>query len=421
VAVVALLVVALFAVVRTTGPVQPADGPGSLPDRIYPAPSRMLTLQQSPIGRIGMLYAQPVVNGGSAWVAIGADVDAYRWVTPFDGTSDTVAVSDDGRIVAVGHADGFDARGCHVQVLDATTGAVRTLVPPGAPQGCRIDAVSLSPDGRLLATSLSLVVARDQQGWSGRSGWWEVDTAGGAWRRLDAVATDTLVGWLDAEPVFGSPWRQSVTDNGMSVSVGTLTVMRGGRAQRLGVLRSAVSASGSPASLSPDGRLIAGVSGPGDGATGGIGVASLVVYDVASGRAVRQEPLGRSSAQASVVVGWRDATTPVVSSSALSETAAVQPPPPGGVVALPTVRPPQVLTRAETTTVYSTARVAQDVLRGGVVRQAQPPAQPWYDPRILGPTVRDAVGPKGAGALVMLVLLGLAVYPSNLRRRRRHT
>jgi hypothetical protein len=79
-----------------------------------------------------------------------------------------------------------------------------------------------------------------------------------------------------------------------------------------------------------------------------------------------------------------------------------------------------VLTQADTAATYSTARVAQDVLRSGVVRQARPSAQPWYDPRILVPTVRDAVGPMGAGALVLLVLLGLAAYPSSLRRRR-HT
>jgi hypothetical protein len=45
--------------------------------------------------------------------------------------------------------------------------------------------------------------------------------------------------------------------------------------------------------------------------------------------------------------------------------------------------------------------VAADVLAGGQVRQAQPPNQPWYDPRTGGPWLVDH--------WVWLLLAGLAV------------
>jgi hypothetical protein len=65
-------------------------------------------------------------------------------------------------------------------------------------------------------------------------------------------------------------------------------------------------------------------------------------------------------------------------------------------------------------------RLAQDILASGQVRSAEPPHQPWYDPRTLGPAVVDWVGGHtvllGWVAVLVIAVAGGVV----VRRRARH-
>ena len=71
------------------------------------------------------------------------------------------------------------------------------------------------------------------------------------------------------------------------------------------------------------------------------------------------------------------------------------------------------------------AALAADVLASGEVRTAEPPNQPWYDPRTLGPAISDTasgwVGNAAAQglALALFVVGGLVLLTRRINRRRR--
>ena len=424
VALVALLVAALFVVVQGQASVQPADGPGSLPDRIYPAPSRMLTLQQAPIGPVSMLYAQPVVNGQSSWIAIGAHTDEYRWVAPIIDASHgsvPVSLSGDGHVMAVGVTE-QDARSCSVDVYDARVGTVRSIVPTAAPKGCQVAEVSVSPDGGVVLAQVWRVTQRHSNGYGSRSSWEAVNVSTGQWHRVDASGGDTFVGWMDADPVFESNAARfhktqrlgldpvallSVDDQGAGLS---------GPFGRLRHLVSGVSSS----SLSPDGRLLAAVVDPSPASSHTIEPRTLRVWDVRRNQLVREVPLGRNVDTSVLLVGWQNDSTPVLSQVPVAKGGDPASGPDGGLFAYPPDGPEQRLISAPRSTTFFSAVVAPDVLRLPV-RAAAPPRDPWYDARLLGPRLGDAL--RTPVSLLLLVALAIGAWVLVLRyyNRRRLT
>jgi hypothetical protein len=113
------------------------------------------------------------------------------------------------------------------------------------------------------------------------------------------------------------------------------------------------------------------------------------------------------------VVGWRDASTPVVSAVRTDGGT-------GELIAYSSRDDSsEVLVRAgeaEAPPYYLTSRVASDVLAQGQVREAQPPEQPWYDLRTLGPATGEWIaGHRFLVALIVVALVGTIVVVARRR------
>ena len=408
-AVVALAVVSLAVAVQGERAVQPADGPGSLPDRIFPVGSRMLTLDQAPIGRIAMVYAQPVVGRASSWVAVGADADSYRFVAPFSGGGDSpLDVAPDGTAVAVG-VTAEQAASCRVDLVAATTGTTRSVTLPNVPLGCSIDSLRFSPDGRELVVGATRVTARDGSGWSGSAAWFLVTEKVGV-VELGHRAFDELVGWDATTPVVAGQRSDNGPPRPSLIRLEVERPLSGATTSYPGT---------SPWSLSPDGQLIAVLPDPSSTVSHSVEPRRLQVYDTTNGQRLRVVRLGLTSGDSAQVVGWRDDTTPVVSwrpvvKDALGDPTAAD----GRIVAYPATGEPVVLTLAARDSQFSFVRLAQEVLRSGEVRSATPPDQAWYDPRTLLPDVWGWTRWPllGFGVLLALALGGLVVGRSRSRR-----
>jgi hypothetical protein len=68
-------------------------------------------------------------------------------------------------------------------------------------------------------------------------------------------------------------------------------------------------------SLSPDGARLAGLSDPTPGASGDGSVWDLHVYSLSTGEELLNQNLSSFQEDMSIVVGWRDSMTPVVSAA----------------------------------------------------------------------------------------------------------
>jgi hypothetical protein len=178
----------------------------------------------------------------------------------------------------------------------------------------------------------------------------------------------------------------------------------------------------SPQSLADESPLLAGLNDPTANVSGD-GNLSLQVVDTTQGQLV-SEATGMNDFF-SDVVGWRDATTPVLSQVVIEGRAQNNGNVIGQIVAYPVGAAPEVLTVAPigaATSYYESGRVAQDILAGGQIREAEPPHQPWYDLRTLGPSMRDAVSPYMVLVVVLLVVgVAAAVFRLSRRRREAHS
>jgi WD40 repeat protein len=407
VAVVVLLAVGLVAMTRSPE-VVPASGPGSLPDQIFPTRQHILTLEQAPIGRVSMVYEGPVLGGVTSWVAVGADSDEYRFAAPsfVDPARTVVDVAPDGSGVAISHA-GTTPDSLRVELLDAETGDSRSIVLPDEGRGGWVETLTWSPDGSRLAVLASVINGDDPDASSGRSWYFMVDVESEDVTRLprDAVLAGEPAGWTsDGRLVLADQSRVStvrvsaVSDQGVE----PVEVLRG------------VPEGLSRFSLSPDGVRLAGLSDPTPGASGDGSVWGLHVYSLQTGDELLHQNLSRYHEDSSSVVGWRDASTPVVSAVRTD----------GGTGELIAYSSrdgsSEVLVRAgeaEVPIYYLTSRVASDVLAAGQIREAQPPEQPWYDPRTLGPAMAEwIVGHKFLVALIVVTMVGTIVVVARRRR-----
>lgn len=412
VAVVAL-VVGLYAMTRPPE-VVPASGPGSLPDQIFPTRQHILTMEQAPVGRVSMVYAGPLVGGVTSWVAVGADTDEYRFIAPFsvDLAQTAVDVAPDGGEVAISHA-GATPDSLRVQLLDAGTGDSRWIVLPDDGKGGWVETLTWSPDGSRLAVLANVVNGDDPDGSSGRSWYFMVDVASGEVTRLpeEAVLAGDPAGWTLDGRLAVADQRGVSTVRVSAVDALGVELMAAVRAVPDGLSRY---------SLSPDGRLLAGLVDPTPSASGDGSVWDLAVFDVSTGEQVLSSALSSYTEDETTVVGWRDASTPVLSAARPGKDG------PGVLVAYDVpAGSHEVMTRAGVEGVpryYLTSRVAAEILSSGQVRDAQPPDQPWSDIRTLWPTVRDWAGDNVASVVLVVLLtsvVGAAFVTGRTRRRRR--
>jgi hypothetical protein len=149
--------------------------------------------------------------------------------------------------------------------------------------------------------------------------------------------------------------------------------------------------------------------------------ADVVVISVNDGAVEQRHPLG-TIWWGAAVVGWTTDGSPVV-----NELPAVE----GATDATqPLVRSAQLVVPTDASTVplvtsplvsdeksVIVIQPAADVLAGGEVRQAQPPYQPWYDPRTLVPQLLRS--PAALVAIAAVVLAGGFLVRSVLSRRQR--
>ena len=423
--VVVVAMVLVFAVLPPAR-VEPATGPGSLPSEIYPSRESVLSLEQAPIGRVSLVYAAPIVDGASSWMAIGADSDKYRYVS--DVTSalrTTIEPSPDGRLVALGVSG--DAGDFGIRLVDASSGAVAMLTVPDAAMGGEVDALRWSPDGRQIVLDAIVTTSRDGGATSGNRWILVADVANRSVKRLpEAAAAGDLLGWLPDGRVLLGDFRERAAGAHMVLNaVGQLGVQRVG-----GIGLSDPVVGFTPWSLSPDGQRLAGLADPnGWDQSGMIERRDLVVWSVADGRELSRDTLGRVGVTAEVV-GWQTPTTPVVSFATdphLSSDTTVSADYVGHLVAYPDqgAGPVQLVeanigsaSRGDSSN-YQTMHVASGVLATGSIRVAQPPHQPWYDPRTLGPQLLGS--PAALVAIAAVVLAGGFLVRSVLSRRRRRT
>lgn len=399
-AVAVVLVVGLLAMTRPPE-VVPASGSGSLPDRIFPTRQHILTMEQAPIGRVSLVYEGPLIRGVTSWVAVGADSDEYRFIAPSsaDATEPAVEVAPDGSEVAISHA-GATRDSLRVELLDAGTGGSRWIVLPDEGRGGWVEALTWSPDGSQLA-----VLAID--GSSGRSWYFTVDGESGEVTRLpkDAVLAGEPAGWT-------SDGRLVLADQSSDSTV-RLSAASSQGVESVGVLRG-VPKGLSRFSLAPDGERLAGLSDPTPSATGDGSVWDLHVYSLRTGEELLNRNLSSYQEDLSSVIGWRDASTPVLSAVRTDGGT-------GELIAYSSRDGSnEVLVRAgeaEVRPYYMTSRVASEVLASGQVRDAQPPEQPWYDPRTLGPATGEwIVGHAMLVALIVVALVGTIVLVARRRR-----
>lgn len=407
VAVAVLLVVGLAAMTRSPV-VVPASGPGSLPDQIFPTREHILTLEQAPIGRVSMVYAGPLLGGATSWVAVGADSDDYRALAPASehlGFNKSVDVAADGSTVAVGRG----GRSLQVELIDAGTGQSSFVSLPDDGAGGYVDSISWGSSDRRLAVTANIIDASDPDRSSGRVSYYVVEADSGKVAALprDAVLAGEIVGWTPDGNVM-------LMDGPGESGRLRLSAADEGGVTRVADIDSVPSGFGRP-SISPDGRLLAGLVDPTHSVLGDGSVWDLVVFDLVTGKQVYTSNLSSYAEDQTTVVGWRDATTPVLSGVRRSAEGAAL------LVAYDLDnRNEQVIVRAadeEVFRYYMTSRVASDVLAAGQIREAQPPEQPWYDPRTLGPATGEwIVGHKFLVALIVVALVGTIVVVGRRRR-----
>ena len=430
--VVVVAMVLVFAVLPP-GRVVPATGPGSLPDRIYPSRESVLSLEQAPIGRVGVVYSAPIVDGASSWMAVGADSDKYRYVIDFGsvtgGSSATIEPSPDGSSVALGVSGAAGDFG--IRLVDASSGSVTMLRVPDAALGGETDALRWSPDGRRIVLDAVVTTSQTTSTKVGRRWIFVADVADGSVHRLaeSAAAAGDILGWLPDGRILlgdfrgrtnGAPGAHMVLN-----AVGQLGVQRVGD-----VGLSAELVRFTPWSLSPDGQRLAGLADPnGDNQSGVTERRDLVVWSLADGRELRRDALGRVGVAAEVV-GWQTPTTPVVSFATgphLSSDTTVSADYVGHLMAYPDggSAPVQLVeatigssSRGDSSN-YQTMHVASQVLATGSIRVATPPHQPWYDPRTLAPSLLHR--PAVLVGIVAVLLGAVALVRGLLSRRRRRT
>jgi hypothetical protein len=432
-AVVALMAVGVAQALRPLE-VTPASGPGSLPDQIFPTREHILTLEQAPIGRVSMVYEQSWADGSPpAWIAVGADSDEYRSVaTAADLGSPPpeaeVQLSPSGTQLAVSES-GDTAASFDVRIIDASAGT-STVVIDGeqAPMGGRVDTLAWSPDGDSLFVAAYVVVKRLSDS-ARRSEPRHFVISGlsspGQPPRLETneiPLVGQMVGWSRGEPVILLAKKPTgliepeIRRHDL-VAVDSLQVL--GRVQRPPTMVSGKA-------LSPDGTRLAALSDPTAGSSGDGRSWRLQVFDTQTGGLVT-EYTGVPE-DLSAMVGWRDARTPVLytaepgtrRSAPPRVQVAAYPPSAGEAVRIVDLAPSS--DRGEG--VWN-AVVAADVLASGNVRVAEPPHQPWNDPRTLGPAISDTTGGLAGNAaaqglvLVLLVVGGLVLVTRRTNRRRR--
>lgn len=423
---VAAVVVGLLTLTRPPE-VVPASGPGSLPDQIFPTRQHILTMEQAPIGRVSLVYGGLQVNGGNAAVAVGADADEYRWVsnrmsasTPTDVS--TVQISPDGTQISLSRS-GDTARAFGVEVVDAATGAVTTVLDrTHAPLGGDVQAVQWSPSGSRLAVEVSVVVKRlSETGRRLEEQLFVVSQLGqgsvAEVARQEAFASDfsqDLVGWRDDLPVVLSreePSSRAFPPGAQAV----LLALSSAETRFVGHTDATKSWITSPA-LSPDGSRFAMLDDPTPSSSGDGEPWRMLVVDTSTGDVVRE--VSGIPEDMVALIGWRDEKTPVLYQRKVREGTggALQ----MGIFAYPSGGEAEMLVDLTLSDPYqgwvSSAVVAQDVLASGTVRDAQPPEQPWYDLRTLGPATGEwVVGHKMLVALIVVTLVGAIVV---LARRR---
>ncbi|MCZ3389057.1 MAG: hypothetical protein LH645_08015 [Actinomycetia bacterium] len=448
-AIAAIAVLAVVGVAQALRPVEvtPASGPGSLPDQIFSTREHILTLEQAPIGRVSMLFSTSSLTGDAppAWIAVGADADEYRWVAPVDpvdpdatGSQTTVAaVSPDGGHIAVGYS-GDEGVLLHVEVINASTGAVQD-VPLGevmGPLGGRIDSLSWSPSGERLDVESAVIIKRTSdtgRRWEQRQfmvdGLADDDGDAATYATVQGVRPqggEELVGWSGESPVVVSYTGRSVTmsDGGSFLSVtqreGALRVVGGSVSRREGTVAD-VPDDASAHGLSPSGNQFVGLIDPTPSVSGD-GDWTLSAFQTSDGRRIWfTEQIPEFGVE---IVGWSDDRTPVLFTSI-----------PGKGLNAPTQTqlvefgPQHASDNGEVLVNLSSGdgdqvervALAADVLAAGQVRTAEPPHQPWYDPRTLRPTLRDWISehPYSLFLLLITAAASAALGTLQLSRRRR--
>jgi len=410
--------------------VTPASGPGSLPDQIFPTREHILTMEQAPIGRVSMVYAGAWANGGPAWIAVGADTDEYRWVASAvedQWGREGLDVSPNGtELVVAGGGDSAGSLG--VEVVDTASGASRWIGIPDDGAGGRIDSLRWSATGDRVGVLAEVTNGDDPDKSSAHVQSFVVDVQSGSVDEVPPPAawSDGLVGWSpNGSVLMGSDTRQGANRQFVVRSAGS-----GGSQEvvsRVPLLNAGESGA-SAWSVSPDARLFAAIPDRTEGQKGVIEERSLVVWRLSNGKELARVPLGPVGVSTARVVGWKDATTPVISytTGPRRNGAKVDNADYLGHVASVSIdegraEPLVVIPIGSDNSFYITSRLATTVVTSGEIRDAQPSGQPWYDPRTLGPTVRDWVSEHTAlVVLVVLLLVGVAAVAVNrlIRRRR---
>lgn len=448
-AVAALVAVGITQALRPVE-VTPASGPGSLPDQIFPTREHILTLEQAPIGRVSMVFATSSLTGDAApaWIAVGADSDEYRWVAPVDpgdpnavyAWSTLVEVSPDGEFVAVAYS-GDDGPLLHVEVIDASTGVVEDVMlgETLARLGGEIEGLRWSPSGRRLVVESAVVIKRisetarrTEQRQIMVDGLADENAETFAYARVPGVRPeggDQLVGWSGESPVVVSYTGRSVTMSdgggfleGVTQREGVLRVVGGTVTRRVGTVVD-VPDHASVHGLSPSGTQFVGLSDPTPSVSGD-GDWILSAFQTSDGSRIwLNERIPEFGVE---IVGWSNDQTPVlftlIPGKGVNEPSQTQ---------LVEFGPQQPSTNGEILVDLSggggeqveRVAVAADVLAGGQVRAAEPPDQPWYDPRTLRPTIRDWITDhKAVSVLGLILLMGIVgiVGIGVIRRRRAH-
>ena len=360
---------------------------GSLPDQIFPTREHILTLEQAPIGRVSMVYAGPLLGGVTSWVAVGADTDEYRALARASAHmdfNDTVDVAPDGSTVVIGRG-GERSGDLRLEFVDASSGQTKVVRLPDDGAGGRVDSLLWGSNDNQVGVLASVTDPSDVDGSSAHFRAFVVDVSTGVVAQLPsrAVQVGEMAGWLpDGRLVF-------VDQPGTSgPSAGRLVVSAADQSDvtRLATL-SRLQLGFSLASISPDGRLLAGLADSDPGVSGAGVVMDLQVYELSTGDQVFASNLASYVGDRQSIVGWRDATTPVLSAIRAGADG------PGLLVAYDAKHGThEVIVRAGVEGIpryYATSRVASDILASGAVRKAQPPNQPWYDPRTAWPAFRD--------------------------------
>jgi Tol biopolymer transport system component len=162
--VVVLALGALFAVeggdASHPRPATPLPGPGSLPDRIFPTPERLYSIESKPVLGAALVYT--TIHG---LVAISADGDEARDVTLRMGSmrSFLFALSPDGTKLAVvddhewiNAPQSISSAVDRIQLLDLSTGLYRPIALPSELPFVSVEGgLSWSPSGTHLAFKLA--------------------------------------------------------------------------------------------------------------------------------------------------------------------------------------------------------------------------------------------------------------------------